>query len=217
MKKNNPVKGLIIYTFYSANGNITMISPAIFLLGIIMAVTGTLFMYQIYMAFGIAVLSCTLIMNAHKDSASKWSKFQLALPVKRSNVVTANYLGHLFMLFASILLAGILIGLGVTLNESLMENISGYVFTYIAYCVGISLVACAVFYPIIYTVGASKEEGIYTVSLLAAGGFLSLIWWMGRWYNISYTTISILQITISSALFTASYLLTTKIYAKKDL
>lgn len=217
MKKNSPIKGLIIYTFYSASGNTSIVLAVCLLIGIIMTVTGIPTGLSASVFFWITFLSCTLMISAHKDSASKWNRFQLAMPVKRSDVIASKYLGHLILLLVGIVLAGIFIGLSAAIHENLLNNVLDAVLTVVPACIGTSLLSCSLFYPIIYSIGENKEEALSLVCISSALAINVFVLWVGNMVKFSQYINAVFCIAVATVLFVVSYAITTKIYANKDL
>ncbi|MCL2773049.1 MAG: ABC-2 transporter permease [Oscillospiraceae bacterium] len=225
MKKNKPIKGLILYNFYSASYNILLIFAMFLLIGILLIaaekITGNLYYYSsLYPAIilvGIGLFSWTFMLSSKKDSASKWNRFQLAMPIKRSDVITSKYLGQLMMMLVGIVLTAIFTGLFFGLHLLYWKDFVRYSFSYVPLSIGIALVSCGLFYPITYTVGENREEGFSVISMLVAGGINALILWIGHTANLSQIVNAIVCVAISAVIFVVSYAIAVKIYAKKDL
>jgi len=225
MKRNSPIKGLMLYAFHSASGNIALLTVGCLLMGFfisagldrIVTAAGNTILYLSFTGLLIMIISSSLLVSASKDTASKWNRFQLAMPVKRTDVIASKYLGHLLMLLIAIVVAGITIGIGIVLHENLRESVIENLHIVISVGIVPSLIACGLFYPAIYTIGENKEEALFIVCLGGSMGIMLFFRWIGNAIGISQNIITILCAAVSVILFVASYVAATKIYAKKDL
>jgi hypothetical protein len=216
MKKNNPIKGLLLYTFYSAMGNMALMSGMALLVGCVFLITGQ---FNYFTAFAIGALigiPWVPMMNTHKDTASKWNIFQLTTSVKRKDVIAANYLGQFLLLLAGTVLIGIFIGISIIIHGNLHGEIVETAIDYFPIFMGAALLTNALFYPLVYTIGENKEEALSLVSVAIASGISIFIFWIGNKLNLSQIIIALLSLTITIVLFVVSYVITKKIYANKD-
>jgi ABC-type transport system involved in multi-copper enzyme maturation permease subunit len=217
VKKNSAVRGLILYFFYSSIENVITSLILTFICGIAVLITGVPAIFTMISIFGIVLLSCSFVICTTKDTASKWNKFQLTLPVKRNDVIAAKYLGHLVLLLAGLVIAGIFIVIGVVLYEIPIEDVKASALLIIPTCIGTSLLACALFYPIAYTIAANREEALALACIFGSGAISALILWIGNTLNFQDRINAVFCIGIAVLLFIVSYIITKKMYAKKDL
>ncbi|MBA4700544.1 MAG: ABC-2 transporter permease [Ruminococcus sp.] len=217
MKKRNSITGLLLYSYHATRGTTLLILAVWILHGFIMLVTGDARIFPNLTGFGIVTISCSFMLCAHKDNSTQWNKCQLAMPIKRSDVITSKFLSQLFLMLVAITLIATFVGLSMVFHESIKEVVRNTSLIVTSSSIGISLVACALFYPIIYTIGENKEEVIIIFCILGGAAINLFILVMGETLNFSNITSAALCIIISVALFGISYVITKKIYAKKDL
>jgi len=217
MKINSAIKGLMLYSFHSASGNITFMLTISLLPACIFLVTGAFSFFVIFAGIALIAVPCSLIMSAHKDSTSKWNRFQLTMPVKRKDVIAAKYLSHLLLLLVGIGLVGIFTAISIALHENLFFGIRQAGIDYFPVFIGIALLAGGLFYPLVYTVGENKEEALSAVCIAGAGGIFVLISWILNMTNLTQNNIALLCITITMVLLVCSYMTARNIYANKDM
>jgi len=211
MKKNNATIGLILYSIHSASGNVIMLSLVYVLVGIIAIISGDRILVSASVGIGVLCVSNAILISSPKDANSKWNKLRLALPVKRSNIITSQYLSHLLMLLYSIVLISIILFLCSLRHESLTSE---YLFSLFTANIGASLLGCAIFYPLAYTIGENREEGLSVIAMLGGAG-LGITYWSAisslEFFNNALFFAPIV------VLFILSYCLTAKIYSQKDI
>jgi ABC-type transport system involved in multi-copper enzyme maturation permease subunit len=217
MKRNGAVKGLILYFFHSSAEGAMVSLAATSILGAAALIIGEPIFFSMISVFGIVLISCSFIISSNKDAASKWNKFQLALPVKRGEIIAAKYLGHLILLFAGLVLAGIFIVLGIILHDVPIEAAKADALLWIPACIGASLLAGALFYPAAYTIAVNKEEPFALTCIFGAGGISALILWLGHGLRFKGGVNAAFCIGISALLFAVSYIVAKKVFAKKDI
>ena len=219
MNKNNAIRGLIVYAFYSASGNIVMMAALVILVGAFAVVTGSPALIGAFVGVGIVSLPSAILISAPKDSTSKWTKFRGAMPVKRKNIISSLYISNLLIAAVSILLSIAIIGLLKILHGDIMAEIDLFAFSPIL--VGAPLMACALFYPLVLTIGESKEEAVCIICVLGGAAAAAGIWWsanrLGEVIGYADGVGMVFSFAIPVVLIVLSYAVSVKIYAKKDL
>jgi hypothetical protein len=166
--------------------------------------------------FGIMLFSFSFMFAKLKDAASKWNRFQLGLPVKRSDVIKADYLGLLVMLAAGIVITAILITPGIIINNFSADIVIESVLIMVPFSIGSSLLASGLYYPALYAVGKNKEEAFLIICLIfsafTVGFFMEFV--TPEDMLIFGAAIAI---AVPAILFGISYIITQKIYARKDI
>jgi len=220
-RKTNPIKGLLLHSFYSARTTIMILFCFSLLFGIFLCLAihfGAIHAHvaPVFALLGISAFSCSLMAGEYKEIAVKWNKFQLAMPIKRSDAIASKYLGHLLMLLAGIIFTGIYIGLIFVLQEGCRECFVEKIFMSVPASIGTSLVSCALFHFIACVAGMDKEGALWVVCMFVSGGINGLILWTGYVANVQFIGAAAC-ILVSAALYAVFYVVTKKIYAKKDL
>jgi hypothetical protein len=138
------------------------------------------------------------------------------MPVKRSDVIASQYFGHLFALLSAIIFTGIFLCISFVLHEDIFIMFNEIALSIIPLTIGVSLVSCALFFPIVHALDANGGEALIVVCMLIACGINALIYWLGQKAELSQNINAILCIVLSIVFFIISFIITIKIYAKKD-
>ncbi|MCL2827387.1 MAG: ABC-2 transporter permease [Oscillospiraceae bacterium] len=217
MKTNNPMRGLLTFSFYAASGNMSIAALFTLAMSAALLITGNLTVYAFFVLVAVGTFPYTIMAAMGGKNAPKWEKFQLTMPVKRKDVVASIYLSVLLATIAGLLLAGIILGIGFVLHEGLLEHVLQTAFAQFAYVFGVVLIMAGLLFPIASTkAGESRGEAVFTGCLFAAGFIMILISWAGGRADILPWIISLSQVAIAVVVFVISYLLTKKMYAKMD-
>ena len=166
------MKGLIRNNFYTVEGSlkstllISLIAAVV--LAIVTRVTsdsGNLFSMIISGNLGgFGALAMTVMQ---KDAASKWNKFELTMPVRRRDVITARYIACMLYVLIGIVMAlvSVLVFHLATgaLNPERMSY--GFVFGW-----GFALSMPTFMIPLVLTLGTDKTEPIMVISIIAGLG-----------------------------------------------
>jgi len=217
MAMKNPTRGLLMYSFYSLRGNISIGLSLILALGIVLLITGNITVYVFFVVLSIGYLPFLVMMAMTNKKSQKWEKFQISMPVKRKNVVANFYLSISIASIAGLLLCAIILGIGIIIHENvLIFVIEGYA-GHPSSIFGAALIAAGLFLPIGSTkVGADRGEVFFTICMLVAFFSMLLVSMIGESAGISLAIISLIQIGASAIVFIISYCVSCKIYAKLD-
>lgn len=165
------MRGLIRNNLYSMESNIVLA----FALSAFLAIS-SLFISPAATPFIIAVQIFLFVVNIgtslRADEISKWSKYEITLPVSRSTLVLAKYISIVLLL-----LLGILMGT-VTILLSLINGHSMSLPTLLrGFEVGLTLsfFSIAVMYPLVLKLGTEKNELILLLSTFGAIGMQLLL------------------------------------------
>lgn len=204
--------GLIKKDLFMIKGNLKTIG-IIFIIFIGMGI-----FQNMNLAFIPGFISVVLFMSTFSyDEYNKWDSYAVTLPNGRKNVVSAKYITTLILLLISIVIAATLsIVVGIVRNTLSIEEIVGIMGgSTLAIILLVSIV-----YPIIFKFG--NEKGRIAMFVIAFLG-TSLIALIFKTIKISKDIIlfmeqyGIIVLTIVSLIMLlTSYLLSKKIYAKKE-
>lgn len=217
------MKGLIRNNFYSVEGTLKGLFFIMFLGIISIFVFPMLFpkfeFPVLFIWIGAFVgagssLPFTLVYN---DGMSKWSKFELTSPISKGDVMKSRYIT--FLMFAMIILICSLISFAIdsTLNNTLDFDKIGYL---AVYGVSFLIFAPSIFHPLVLIFGVDKAQLIFLVSMPVTFAYF---WGSAELFKYlfpqitSNTTYRIFMTTLSILIFFISYLISRKIYIKKDL
>ena len=117
MNARNPIKGLMIYSFHSASGNLTIIFLVCMVMAVGLLITGN---GQIYFWLGVMTIDApvyVVIAGIAAKNGATWKRFQLAMPVKRSDLVSLQYLQVVIASIIGIPLFLVSAGIAFNLHE----------------------------------------------------------------------------------------------------
>jgi len=216
MKTKNPINGLILYSLYSSSGNIVLFLSISIILGVIYAITGNDPFSFLPPAIAVTTLPCTLMLTNHKDSASKWNRFQLTMPVKRKDVIASKYLGLLLLLVVGTVIFGMFTILGAVMHNG-EDTTARALFTF-SLLAGAALLSGGLFYPAVYVFSdESKSEALSIICILGAFGINAGVLWIGDKANLAPNNAAVACLVVLVVLFAISYSVASKIYSQKNL
>jgi hypothetical protein len=216
MKKKNSINGLILYSLYSSGGNIVLFISISIILGVIYAVTGNESFSFLLPGIAVTTLPCTLMLTSHKESSSKWNRFQLTMPVKRKDVIASKYLGLLLLLLVGTAIFGMFTIFAAVLHSG--EDIVSSVLFIFSLLAGVALLSGGLFYPAVYVFSdESKSEALSIICILGAFGINAGVLWMGDKVGLASNSAAVVCLIVSAVLFALSYSVASKKYSQKDL
>lgn len=202
------MKGLFRNNFFAVWINAKVFLIFMFLMGIVVTIIPdqTLQMYFIMIGIvGFSVIAATAIGN---EFSSKWGKYKLTLPVKRTDIVRSLFLNQFLWIIVGTLFVGIVTGLSYMIHGFSFDQFSGILSLFIL-GISISLFMGAIFIPMIYLTGEDKIIVFLIISLLCAVGIAAMLFNIPLFGNIIIITCALL-------LFIASYPLTISIFKRKE-
>lgn len=217
------MNGLLKNNFYATLSNVKVFSIVMLLLGIfVVAVDNKIPSLIIgYMLLGMIGYSVNAIASLRKECMTKWGKYKLTTPIRRSAIIKSYYISHVIWLCAGIIFVGIVVSLSILLHgfpfDKNMDILNLFVMG-----IGISLLMGAIFFPLFYLGGDERNEVFLVISLLLAVGiFMSLVSLMNVLFGPQMTTSQLLLsavILLACALlaYVLSYPLTVSIFKCKE-
>jgi hypothetical protein len=160
MKNNQVIKGLFIYALYTADVGLKLFLVMALMGGSLIIIEGVVngisHMLPYVALIPTSLFPSVLVLYESKDIYTKWNRYQLAMPAKRSDVVVSKYLSYLLLLAAGITLTGIFTGLGFALLEvcDCFYTLAPRIF---AISIGTSLTTFGLFYLITCKINADTE------------------------------------------------------------
>lgn len=217
------MKGLLKNNFYATLSNVKAFSVVMFLLGIFVVVMDNKIPSLIigYMLLGMIGFSLNSIASLRKESSTKWSKYKLTAPVKRSAIVQSYFLSLLLWLIVGMIFAGIGVAFSIMLH-GFPFNRDTDVFMLFVVGIGISLFTGAIFFPLFYLGGEERNEVFLVISLLfSIGIIMGITTFINTLFPARMSTIQIILVGVSILVialfvFIASCPLTVAIYHKKE-
>ena len=167
------MKGLLKNNFYATLSNAKVFAAIMLLLGIFVVGMGNKVPLSIigYMLLAMIGFSLNSIASLRKESSTKWSKYKLTTPVKRSAIVQSYFLSLLLWLIVGMVFAGIGVALSIMLHGFPFDKDTD-VFMLFVMGVGISLFMGAIFFPLFYIGGEERNEVFLVISLLCGIGLV---------------------------------------------
>lgn len=167
------MKGLLKNNFYATLSNAKVFAAIMLLLGVFVVAMDNKIPSLIigYMLLAMIGFSLNSIASLRKESATKWSKYKLTAPVKRSAIVQSYFLSLLLWLVVGMVFAGIGVALSIMLHGFPFERNTD-VFMLFVVGVGISLFMGAIFFPLFYVGEEERNEVFLVISLLCGIGLV---------------------------------------------
>ena len=232
-----PLKGLFIFTFFSAKGHFILaliVTLAFSVFALFLGATPLIGLVSMIMFPTLSLLSQASEAKAEKH---KWDKFQLSMPIRRKDVITAKYLFFLFLTVIALVIIGLVEGLAhlleilnIAQTGSFNLGDGGAIYELVhsfsvgqlslgimLISIGTAFLSCAVYYPLLYTICRGKEE---LTSMLMMIGHLIVsffIMWLGGRLEFSLNQLVILSIVVPALLLVVSYVFTVRVYQKLDV
>ena len=202
------MKGLFRNNFFAVwiNAKVFLIFMLLFAIVVTIIPAQTLQMYFIMIGIvGFSVIAATAIGN---EFSSKWGKYKLTLPVKRTDIVKSLFLNQIFWTIVGTLFVGIATGLSYMIHGFSFDQFSG-IFRLFILGISISFFMGAIFIPLIYLTGEDKIVVFLVISLLCAVGIAAMLFNIPLFGNVIIITCALL-------LFIVSYPLTISIFKRKE-
>lgn len=206
------MKGLFRNNFSAVWTNAKIFSVLILVWGILVVAVPSQTLQMFFILTGTVGFSIIAVAGIGSESGSKWGKYKLTLPIKRSDVVKSLFLNQIFWVSVGTLLTGIAILLSCLLHGCPSDQIVVFLSLF-AMGISIGLLMGAMFTPLFYLGGEEKSIVLLIITLLCTFGIDSLI------FNITSNSpvFGIVVLLICSAAFFAlSYPLALYIYKRKE-
>lgn len=217
------MKGLIRNNFYTVEGSLKATLLLSLTAAIVLAIVGKVVgdsgnLFSLVISGNLGGFGALAASSMQKDAATKWNKFELTMPVSRKDVVTARYVSC--MLY-------VLIGIGMALINVFvfylatghinLERMSyGFVFG-----VGFALSMPTFMMPLSMIFGTDKTDSFMIVSIIAGlalfFGYTAALSPFFRNIENSDFMFRLSYVVFIIVLFVVSYLLSCRIYKKKEL
>lgn len=217
------MKGLLKNNFYATLSNGKAFAAVMLLLGVfVVAMDNKIPSLLIgYMLLSMIGFSFNSIASLRKESATKWSKYKLTVPVKRAAIVQSYFWSLLLWLIAGTVFAGTGAALSILLQGFPFDR-STDVFMLFVVGTAVSLFMGAIFFPLFYAGGEERNEVFLVISLLCGVGLvMGLTTFINTLFPAPMTVLQIILggVTIFACallVFILSCPLTACIYHKKE-
>lgn len=165
------MKGLLINNYYAVRSSAKAFSIFMLLLGAFVTIIVSQSLLLFYMLLSIIGFFINAISSIGKDYISKWGKYKLTTPVKRSDIVKSHFLSQVVWLLVGMIFAGIAMGVFWFLHGCPFDR-SIDILIMFSTGISISLFAGAIFFPLFYVTGEEKNGAFLAISLLCAIGIV---------------------------------------------
>jgi len=215
MKQTNPMKGLLIFSFHAARGNVALLFLICIILGGVFLATGWLFFFNMLVIYSMALFPMLVIMSMGQND--KWERFQLTMPIGRSTLLGMQYLSVILATILPTLLVLVFTGLGVLLQGGAFDGGFGAAMLGIAPSFAMPFFIAGTSLPIASSkIGRGRESLVLNVSFFAAIGLMMFAPQIADWFGVTFGVLAFWIAAISVALFVVSYPITRVIYARLD-
>ncbi|WP_438495583.1 ABC-2 transporter permease [Paenibacillus sp. IHBB 3054] len=212
------MQGLLLNNFYSMQNNIkTSFGIALCLL-FVSFVAGDTSVLNAVIAAQIMVFPVNVGSSLQIDEASKWSRIEITLPIKRKTIINAKYIS-----FIMLILMGTAISLFTPVLFYLRDlDTTSYLNLSSGYTMGLSLSisTISILYPVILRFGVEKSEMMIFVSSGLSVVIRIVVWVLLRmvWDNVNFngSEVGIASLIVAVVMFVASYLLSIQIHRNKE-
>ena len=163
------MKGLLKNNVYTVWANVKVFSVFMLVLGIfVVAVRSQSFQIS-YVMIGIVGFSVSAIVGVKNEYDSKWGKYKLTLPVKRTDIVKSLFLNQIIWLLSGTFFTGIVMGISWILHGCPFDR-SIDALTLVALGISVSLFMGAMFFPLFYLGGVERSDVFLVITLLCSFG-----------------------------------------------
>ena len=211
------MKGLIQNNLYSMENSILIA----FIISIFLAILPLGGVNPTFLPMIISIQIFVFVVNIctslRADETAKWNKFELTLPVKRSNLVLAKYLSIIILIFVGIMMGTVTMVLSSHFDYAVSRSMLVYGFEY---GLTLSILSMSIMYPLTLVLGAEKSEIIFILSAFATIGSMLLIarvlstWTEGM--NLRHPLVGAVSVMVAIAAFILSYFVSVIIHNSKE-
>lgn len=211
------MKGLIQNNLYSMENSILIA----FIISIFLAILPLGGVNPTFLPMIISIQIFVFVVNIctslRADETAKWNKFELTLPVKRSNLVLAKYLSIIILIFMGIMMGLITIMLSSYCDYAVSHSMLIYGFEY---GLTLSILSMSIMYPLTLVLGAEKSEIIFILSAFATiGSMLFIARVLSTWtngMNLRHPLVGAVSVIVAIAAFILSYFVSVIIHSWKE-
>lgn len=215
------MKGLLTNNYYATVANAKIFSIAMVLLCALAICYENLVFFIGFMVLCMIGFSLISIAGLRRDLGTKWNKYKLTVPVRRTDIIRSYYLSLILWLLLGMIIVGSGVACSIILRSFILDLYIDIYNMYV-FSVGVSLFIGAVFFPLFFSRGGEdRNEALLAISILCGNGIVSgMIVLMNRLFSDMTDTEIIIAgmiiLTIAMIAFVLSYILTIRIYRKRD-
>ncbi|TMW70922.1 ABC-2 transporter permease [Alteribacter natronophilus] len=211
------MKGLVLNHYYAIEKGIksSVAAVAVLVIAALVIQEDWALRFAVFLPFLLIPVHAFEVLK--RDVLSGWNRFEITLPVKRKQIVQSKYATFLLLLLVSLALPMVLYTAVHFLIEPVFTDI---VFNFLMRGMGLVLCLAAIVYPLTFKWGTEKSDMIFILSLAfsfgtfgGVSGLLALVIGTPDWYDQVF---SLVFLIVALASFAVSYMLSQRIYKKKE-
>ena len=211
----NPLKGLLTYFWYYLGNKFKIIFLQVILMGIVFLIFENLWVVALF-NFNAITMGTVTVLTTMGSKEVDWERFQLSMPVRRSDLAKSQYISVGVTPFLGLPLFIIFNWLASFLHEDMYFTILS-AFTTAAPLVSSALIMCSLVFPLAMIPALENKIDalfwlIIIVSLLIPYSIVILANNLG-WSTVATTSGMLI---VSIVVFIVSYFVTRRLYAKSD-
>ena len=218
MNTKNPLRGLLSFNFYSASSNAVIIAILALVLAAVLLITGLPVMYNFFVMIAIAGFPYVIMMGMGGKTSYKWERFQITMPLRRSDLVNAFYLSIFLTSIVGIPLVAIITYLAYILHEGIFDK--GLIITFFNFSAlffSMPLLMAGLLFPLACTkVGESRGEALFTLCLFPAVANSVFVPMLGSSLGLPEELLALPVLVLALLVFVVSYFILRQLYAKMD-
>ena len=217
MNTKHPMRGLLLCSFYTASGSTILLLLALLALAGAFVVTGTVFFFNMSVIYATTVLPLQVITGMASNEG-KWERFQLSMPIKRSDLIRVHYISLVLSgAVVPLVLISALTAVGVVLYGDIFDQGFAAAMITSVPAFGMPFLISGLCFPLACSkLGKGREGGILSICFFFAIGIMMLVPQMGDWFNLSFNMLAVLIAAVSVSIFLVSYPITRMMYNKMD-
>lgn len=217
------MKGLLRNNFYGIVENVKIVIAVVVIFGIVLLITGEATLLPAFSLIAPPIIAVLMISCLRKESASKWEKYKLTLPIRRKSIIESQYISHTIWSIAGVVVVAVFMAFTVIIH--------GDQYFYYGFRDAITLVLGggilailigAISYPLYYLWGAEKTEVILVIGVIGSIGIVFILTMLVNTFsdgNVSDTLyyISLVIVTaVTIIAYVSSYFISKFIFQKRE-
>ncbi|MFK4327505.1 ABC-2 type transport system permease protein [Bacillus sp. RC97] len=211
------MKGLILNSLYSVEKSVKVSLLLAILINTFLFMTKHSIALQMAIWVPFLIIPVNAFEALKHDGESGWNKYEITLPIKRSNIIKSKYITFLILLMISILLTFLILYIACIFD---LLSYTKLFFSFSFRGMGIILCMAALIYPLTYLLGTAKSDAIILGSIGFAFGVFgltsTLIPIVFRNSQDLDQAFSVTFLLISILFFIISYYISKHIYKRKE-
>lgn len=216
-KNTSPQIGLRIYLFHSVIGSLMIVLLMTIAMATALLISGNPLVYSLFVGIGIVGPPYVVLMSMGGSKYPKWERFQMSMPIKRSDLVKSQYFNMAIASTLGIPIVTIVTVISYQMHSQLFGG--NLVSALIGICahVAVPLIMLGLLFPIASTrLGEGREEGVTFVCFLLAFAMPLLISMASNRLGLSEWMPPLISFGTSMVIYLVSYAVTKGLYAKMD-